>query len=183
MFRKPYHFDIKEMSSYCEANYLLLCQIMPEILSCDDPKIDEYPQKKITIDQGGHIPYEMVLVINEQCRYTTMIDINFDINLSKGYISAISNNNFSVRLYHDANMAEVISFNYSYNRLGSQNYPNKLMHQPDEKVQQNKLLFEWLNLCLSDGMSKIDFCKDLGLSINIDTAKKNNSDFEINFES
>lgn len=173
MLRKTYHFDIKKMSAYCEANYFLLCQIIPEVVSKKEISYGDQLKKEISIVHDDHIPAEIVLIISEQCRYTTMIDINLNMNFTKGYISSISKNNFSVRLYHDVKTAEVISFNYFYNRLGSQNYPNKLMYQPDEKVQQNKLLFEWLNLCLSDGISKVDFLKDLGLSLNTNTNEEN----------
>ena len=46
MLRKDYHFDIKEMSAYCEANYSILCQILPEILSDDDGVIINFQRKK-----------------------------------------------------------------------------------------------------------------------------------------
>ena len=59
MLRKDYHFDIKEMSAYCEANYSILCQILPELLSDDDTDNNKFSKKKITIHDGSHATCEM----------------------------------------------------------------------------------------------------------------------------
>ena len=58
---------------------------------------------------------------------------------------------FVVRLYHDAKMAEVVSFQGCAAFLPEYFYPNKNMLQPDEKKQRNIFLGEWLSYCLAFG--------------------------------
>lgn len=57
----------------------------------------------------------------------------------------------SVRLYHDARVAEVCSTQQIYRFKGRYDYPNKKLHQRDEKHQINQFLAEWLRYCLLQG--------------------------------
>lgn len=56
-----------------------------------------------------------------------------------------------VRLYHDANVAEVVKCQRYQAFLPRYDYPNIDMHQVDEKVQMNRFLGELLAHCLSYG--------------------------------
>jgi uncharacterized protein YqiB (DUF1249 family) len=57
----------------------------------------------------------------------------------------------TVRMYHDASVAEVISC-HGHDRIEPANaYPNRFMHHPDEKSQVNHFLAEWLSFCLKFG--------------------------------
>ena len=62
-----------------------------------------------------------------------------------------SSADFSLRIYHDARMAEVVSFNRHRNLRVSYDYPNQRMYQRDEKTQLNLFLGEWLSHCLEYG--------------------------------
>lgn len=64
----------------------------------------------------------------------------------------LNNPALTVRLYHDAGVAEVISSRGHRPLPGRNQYPNKFMHQPDEKVQLNRFLAEWLGFCLTYGV-------------------------------
>ena len=62
----------------------------------------------------------------------------------------------TVRLYHDASLAEVVGSEvtgYQKHRylLPRYSYPNSAMHQRDEKSQLNQFLGEVLSLCLAEG--------------------------------
>ena len=58
-----------------------------------------------------------------------------------------------MRAYHDAGMLEVGSFQ-SHRRIEPRySYPNRHMHQQDEKSQQNSFLADWLEHCLGNGIS------------------------------
>jgi uncharacterized protein YqiB (DUF1249 family) len=57
----------------------------------------------------------------------------------------------SVRLYHDASMAEVMSYQNQHRFEGRYQYPNPQMRLPDEKIQLNKFLADWLDHCLQHG--------------------------------
>ena len=63
----------------------------------------------------------------------------------------LNNPQMTVRVYHDALMAEVISC-YRQRQIAPVNdYPNRFMHHPDEKVQVNGFLADWLDYCLRFG--------------------------------
>ena len=51
---------------------------------------------------------------------------------------------FTLRVYHDARMAEVVAFQGHRYFRPHYDYPNSRMYQPDEKYQVNKLFYEWL---------------------------------------
>jgi uncharacterized protein YqiB (DUF1249 family) len=48
-------------------------------------------------------------------------------------------------------MAEVVCRKQRSQLRGSYRYPNRQMHQPDEKAQLNRYLSEWLSQCLAQG--------------------------------
>ena len=50
----------------------------------------------------------------------------------------------SVRLYHDAMVAEVCSSQQIFRFKARYDYPNKKLHQRDEKHQINQFLADWL---------------------------------------
>ena len=110
-----------------------------------------------------------VVTVNEVTRYTSLItfeqntlELNkFEYSVSDKAVSKTKNfsNSFhprmSIRLYHDARMAEVISSQDIFQVKPRYDYPNKNMHQQDEKQQINQFLNEWLHLCLEHGQVKL----------------------------
>ncbi len=58
---------------------------------------------------------------------------------------------FVVRLYHDAQLAEVVSCQQISRFKARYDYPNVDMLLPDEKRQINLLLRDWLKLCAGQG--------------------------------
>lgn len=71
---------------------------------------------------------------------------------SKGYnLVQLLHPRMTIRLYHDARMAEVLSSQDVRQIKPRYDYPNTKMHQQDEKQQINQFLNEWLQLCLSLG--------------------------------
>jgi hypothetical protein len=62
----------------------------------------------------------------------------------------------SIRLYHDARAAEVISSQGIRQVKPRYDYPNTNMHQEDEKQQINQFLNEWLHLCLCLGQVNVE---------------------------
>ena len=54
---------------------------------------------------------------------------------------------FDVRVYDDARLAEVISYQGRGRIQFKYNYPNDKMYVPDEKRQGNLLLHDWLSTC------------------------------------
>lgn len=87
--------------------------------------------------ETGHFEFSIV----EHARYTFELDIKqiLDINdfLGKGVA-------FRVRIYMDAQVAEVVSYLGQSRLLPKYEYPNINMWQPDEKKQANLLLHDCL---------------------------------------
>jgi hypothetical protein len=62
----------------------------------------------------------------------------------------------SIRLYHDARLAEVLTTQDIRQVKPRYDYPNIQMHQQDEKQQTNQFLNEWLHLCLRLGQVNVE---------------------------
>ena len=85
--------------------------------------------------------------ILERCRYTT------SLRLVQEDVSLKASTCMDVRLYHDARMAEVLSFQGVGKLRASYQYPNDRMLQRDEKALCNEFLADWLSYCLKFGHS------------------------------
>lgn len=79
---------------------------------------------------------------------------NQNIDLAESQTSALNEvklkNHFSadVRLYHDADVAEVVKCQHHRQFNSRYEYPNKNMHQVDEKARINQFLGELIAHCL-----------------------------------
>lgn len=105
-----------------------------------------------------HLAYRVT--VNEVTRYTSLISFEQKIlekitNRDKVLTHSLSPR-MSIRLYHDARMAEVISSQDIHQVKPRYDYPNKRMHQQDEKQQINQFLNEWLHLCLEHGQVNVE---------------------------
>ncbi|MCL1078324.1 DUF1249 domain-containing protein [Parashewanella spongiae] len=58
-----------------------------------------------------------------------------------------------VRIYHDAQLAEVLTSQQIYRLLPVYHYPNPSMHQPNEKYQINAFLEELLKIGRHDSVT------------------------------
>ncbi len=82
------------------------------------------------------------LVITEQSKFTTTVSLLVSLfDLADTYQK---NPELSVRIYHDAKVAEVIGAQNQRHFLANNSYPNERMHLPDEKHQLNRFLGELL---------------------------------------
>ena len=121
--------------SQCAVNYMLLSRLLP-----DGETLREYEVAE---------NYRMRLEITERCKYTTMLSI---VIASADYPDWMTQTRLAVRLYHDADLAEVMDQQGSV-LLPVNEYPNKDMQQVDEKMGLNDFLGEWLSFCLKHGRS------------------------------
>jgi len=62
---------------------------------------------------------------------------------------------FTVRLYHDMQLAEVTDESSSDFIEGAYPYPNPSMVQPNEREQLDQFLSEWLSYCLHHGLADL----------------------------
>lgn len=130
--------------SLCANNYFLFLKIQ-----ADQTQLSQ--QRHFFIND--HLAY--AITVNEVTRYTSLITFEQKVIEQKEPKSKTLLNvlhpRMSIRLYHDARMAEVISSQDIHQVKPRYDYPNKHMHQEDEKQQINQFLNEWLHLCLTHG--------------------------------
>ncbi len=140
--KKRYQPNLVSLMTLCANNYLLLSKLLADKISLNE-------QRHFFINKNLYY----VTTINEITRYTSLITIeqklpNKTNNLK---ITQLFSPKMTIRLYHDARMAEVLSSQDIQQVKPRYDYPNSQMHQQDEKQQINQFLNEWLVLCLDMG--------------------------------
>ena len=124
---------IKNPMWYFERNYTVLSAMLEEI------QLERFGVAYF--DLGG-CPVEISLV--ENTRYTRLVKICQELSGKGSFLSDIT---FDVRIYEDAHLAEVISYQGKSRIKFKYEYPNNNMYVPDEKRQGNLLLYDWLSTC------------------------------------
>ncbi len=141
MQNRRYTVDLRAYMAECEANYLRLMKLLPE----DDNEVTYNVQ--LPNDKHANIHFR----VNERCKYTTMMTIE-----QEGTHGWLSSNHFDIRVYHDADMVEVVAYQKQRRIQPVYSYPNKKMYQKDEKYQQHRFLSECLANCLENGLSIVE---------------------------
>lgn len=137
--KRKYVPDLTRQMSVCEANYARLNRLMPDMEKLDS--------RSFRISVGDH--YSTIQIdVEERFTYTTTLQISQNEQSGSDWLDSPA---LVVRLYHDACMAEVICMKRRRQLSGAYPYPNRDMRQPDEKVQLNDYLGEWLSHCLQHG--------------------------------
>jgi hypothetical protein len=143
--KNNYQPNLISLMGLCANNYMLLLKLQAG-------NVDENQQRRFFINDLLAYTIEVI----EVTRYTSLITIIQDKLITvrpdvvKELYSAL-HPKMTIRLYHDARMAEVIS-NQGITQIKPRyDYPNSGMHQQDEKQQINQFLNEWLHLCLQMG--------------------------------
>jgi uncharacterized protein YqiB (DUF1249 family) len=114
-----------------EKNYAYLVRLLPFLVENDG----------VVRVRAKHLNAEMEITILEQCPYTQTIQIKQVFTHDSPHLPGLS---LKVRIYHDAQLAEVISYQGQSRMLPKYTYPNKKMFHRDEKRQANYLLNDWL---------------------------------------
>jgi uncharacterized protein len=140
--RANYSINLSALHATCESNYFRLLQLFPDYETSNF--------REFVLSGGERVRIDVV----ERCRYTTCLKV-FQQGGLNGWLSSPR---FEVRVYHDARMAEVVSFQSRQRTAARYEYPNPEMHARDEKAQQNLFLAEWLSHCQEQG------CSEEGLS-------------------
>lgn len=129
--RKKYVPDLQKLQGICSRNYGLLVRLLPL----------EYEQKANWLIKVADT-LEFSLTVVEKTPYTETMKLS-QANPS---IPKFMATEIDFRVYHDAQMVEVLSFQKQDRIRQKYSYPNPMLHQKDEKVQVNALLKDWLNL-------------------------------------
>jgi len=138
--RKRYVPDVSRLGAVCEGNYERLQRLI---------RLGEASSGEVLFDlhdghrAGGRVSLQLL----QTARYTDTWLLEQIQNNGRW----LNNPRMTVRSYHDARMTEVVSC-YRYGRIEAvHDYPNRFMHHPDEKMQINAFLSDWLDFCLRFG--------------------------------
>jgi uncharacterized protein YqiB (DUF1249 family) len=137
--RQRYVVDLQALHAECDTNYLRLLKLLPSLAHED--------RRFLALQTGDGRERQFQFSVTERARYTATVEIAEFGQRPQWGLSAT----FTVRLYHDARMAEVLAFQRERQAGLCCDYPNPRMLQPDEKTQWNFLLGEWLTHCLAHG--------------------------------
>ena len=143
MRRQRYVPDVSRLGAVCEGNY----GRMGRLLRLQGVEGGETLVFALHEPGGGEGRVSMRRL--QQSRYTDTWLLEQTQNAGRW----LNNPHMTVRSYHDARMTEVVSC-YRWGRIEAvHDYPNRFMHHPDEKMQINLFLADWLDFCLRFGQA------------------------------
>lgn len=134
-----YSPDFPLLMRLCETNYAQLQPLLPHGTRVGAVQCYEV---------SGAI-YQVA--VRELTRYTSLAEIT----QIEAVVSHWRLPTMTVRLYHDARVAEVCASQQIFHFKARYDYPNKKLHQRDEKYQINQFLADWLRYCLVHGVMAI----------------------------
>jgi len=137
--KRKYVPDLVSMGANFEGNYRRLIKLLN--------LLDKSSGADILLNVGERFVGRVTISLLESTKYTDTLLLEQTAAAGKW----LNDPAMTVRLYHDASVAEVISCKGHSRIQGCNDYPNKFMHHPDEKSQLNAFLAEWLGFCLLHG--------------------------------
>lgn len=138
--KKRYRLDFRALMKQCEQNYARLMTLLPALGDRDEMHL-------VVPGEVGR-EHRMRVRVLERCRYTTVLQL-----VPESLHSLLPAPALTVRLYHDACLAEVTG-TWPYRKVKARHdYPNPAMHQQDEKFQWNRFLADWLRYLHDHGMT------------------------------
>ncbi|MBB3166858.1 DUF1249 domain-containing protein [Simiduia aestuariiviva] len=136
--KRRYQVDLVEQQALGDLNYASLLRLMPD-LACREQWCFN-----VCVPQRD---WRITIAVEERARFTTCVLISRHQGDCRWTRSPV----MKVRMYHDAQMAEVVAWERHRVNRGQYPYPNTKMYHKDEKVQLNRFLSEWLAHCLAEG--------------------------------
>ena len=179
MARGNYSIDLIKQMAECDANYIRLLRLVPQLQAYKDKSFLEYailcaadndefeidycaqttePEKflegistEFCIAERSSDDEKVTVMIKilEAFKYTTTLEIV----QKPEFRQWMTNPSMLVRVYHDASTAVVVSYQGHRHLQARYPQPNPMMYHADEKMQVNQFLGEWLTHCLKVGRS------------------------------
>lgn len=128
--KNRYQPNVSAFLALCGRNYALILKWLP-----DECELNSH--WTVTGKFGS-----LRVTLLENTRYTQLIEISRSLPDSL----FLSSPKATVRVYHDAQLAEVLTSQQIYRLQPVYDYPNVSMHQTDEKYQVNAFLEELLKI-------------------------------------
>ncbi|MDH5359467.1 MAG: DUF1249 domain-containing protein [Gammaproteobacteria bacterium] len=116
-------------------NYLRLIQLIPELEAAEESLLYSFRDQKGIIN----------IHLRERGPYTATLDVTHQ---TPGLQGLIPDMQLAVKVYHDAQMAEVVCYQNQDGFQAKNSYPNTRMHNKREKSDLNRFLTEWLDYCV-----------------------------------
>lgn len=135
---RRYRLNFRDLMAQCEANY---ARLLPLIRALGE-------QDSLDLSLGAERPRTLNIRVLERAPYTTTLRLE-----DQGLHETMPGQRLTVRLYHDARVAEVTEASRFRRVRARYPYPNPDMHQRDEKAQWNRFLGEWLTHVSDHGRS------------------------------
>ncbi len=135
---KKYQPDLRSFMAVSASNYAKFLKLTPNIEQHQglglvaEFVIDKQPNLEVSLLQASR--YTQTLAFKQSSAKLAM------------------SRELCVRLYHDAQLAEVLSGLHDSMLPPVYKVPNSEMRQVDEKAQLNQFLGEWLNYCLENAL-------------------------------
>lgn len=145
MQSRRHPIDLSARMAVCDGNYIRLLKLLPDLAPA--------ARREFTLPElgtgAGAMAQRVVLEVVETFKYTSTVSITLDVPAAaSAYYRPPA---MLIRLYHDANTAEVTSYQ-DERRIRVLYQEDELpQYYPDEKEQVNLFLAEWLALCLEAG--------------------------------
>lgn len=139
--------DLSARMAVCDSNYLRLLKLMPDFASGRARTILLPPVAESRGEQ------RLELQVEEAFRYTTTLSLT--LVLAEAVPHWFKTPRMTVRLYHDAGTAEVVSYQDQRGFKAVYQEDDAPRFSWDEKNQINLFLAEWLTLCLEGGLASL----------------------------
>lgn len=131
--------DLRKLQGICSRNYAVLIRLLPiEYKHGDSWSIQLSDSLQFVLSVETKTPYTETMKLVQQ----------------NPVVPKFMATEVEFRVYHDAQMAEVITFQKQTRFRQKYTYPNPMLRQKDEKLQVNALLKDWLNL-VSEQQAKL----------------------------
>ncbi len=176
-----YRIDLVRQMADCDANFIRLLKLMPELESFRDACLRSGQETICSVSRDaasahcsscestglptddGELQYAREFVIHSpvgdevRVRVSVLEVFPYTSTLAINQMTRVSQwidpPGILVRVYHDAATAEAVSYQGHKAFLAKYAIPNPTMYHQDEKRQINEFLGEWLSLCLQAGHS------------------------------
>lgn len=142
---KTVSVDIQAHHAQCELNFHRLLNLMPRWRE---------GQQQWAFAVGAGTSFRVQMRVIDAAPYTTTVEVT---QQQQG----LQPPRLLVRLYHDASMAEIISWDRHRHWQPRYDYPNPQMYMPDEKLALNRFLGDWLEICHTQGYAHPDYCESV----------------------
>lgn len=153
---KKYAVNLHNHLAICELNYQQFMRLLPGVREGTQAWV--FGAGNTVSTSGDQAHFSVSITTQEVSRYTTTVDVEQSHPLLKSP-------KIRVRLYHDAQVAEIIEWDGHRHWQPQYVYPNPKMYQPDEKVALNRFLCDWLMFCHSKGFVTGIKCDEILFSV------------------